>query len=230
MKPLVIIPVRGGSKGIPYKNIKPLNNKPLVYYSIDCARQLVPDDDICISTEDPKIIKCVEDYGLKVPFVRPQELATDTAGSYEVLVHAFEYYRALGRKYDCIILLQATSPFRTAAQVKEALALYNENIDMVVSVKKSATNPYYNCFEEDSNGLLQRVLKYKNITRRQDAPTTYEYNGSIYIINPESLMKTSLGNFQKRIKYEMDELYSLDVDTPIDWLFAEFVIKEHLIK
>ena len=182
MKPLVIIPARGGSKGIPHKNIKPLAGKPLIYYTIDVARQIVSDDDICISTDDKEIIKCVEDYGLKVPFVRPAELASDTAGTYEVLLHALNYYENKGSHYDVIILLQNTSPFRTAKQVKEALLLYRPELEMVVSVKETATNPYYNCFEEDSEGYLKKTLDSSMFTRRQDAPVTYEFNGAIYII------------------------------------------------
>ena len=120
MKILVIIPARGGSKGITHKNIKPLNGKPLIHYTIDEAREIVSDEDICVSTDDPEIIKCVEDYGLKVPFVRPKELATDTAGTYEVLLHALNFYEKQGRHYDVVLLLQNTSPFRKADQIKEA--------------------------------------------------------------------------------------------------------------
>ena len=92
MKYLVVIPARGGSKGIPRKNIKPLAGKPLIYYTIDTARAIVPDEDICVSTDDDGIIQIVENYGLKVYFKRPDELATDTAGTYEVLLHALDFY------------------------------------------------------------------------------------------------------------------------------------------
>ena len=113
MKSLFLITARGGSKGIPHKNIKPLNGKPLIYYAIDVARQFVEDEDICVSTDGDDIIKTVEDYNLKVLFKRPAELASDTAGSDEVILHAVQYYEALGRLYDNIVLLQPTSPFRT---------------------------------------------------------------------------------------------------------------------
>lgn len=92
MKTLVIIPARGGSKGIPKKNIKNFCGKPLIYYSIDIARQLVEDDDICISTDDSEIIDCVKNYGLNVPFIRPSELSNDTATTNDVLLHALDYY------------------------------------------------------------------------------------------------------------------------------------------
>mgnify|MGYP002523164524 CR=1 FL=1 len=229
MKSLVIIPARGGSKGIPHKNIKPLAGKPLIYYTIDVARQIATDEDICVSTDDHEIIQCVEDYGLKIPFVRPAELATDTAGTYEVLLHALNYYESFGKHYDCIVLLQNTSPFRTAEQVKAAISLYHSDLDMVVSVKESATNPYYNCFEDDSEGYLKKTLDSSMLTRRQDAPITYEYNGAIYIINPERLKSVHMGLFDKRKKYVMDALHSVDLDNMIDWKFAEFILKEGLL-
>lgn len=229
MKCLVIIPARGGSKGIPHKNIKELAGRPLIQYTIDVARGVAEDKDICVSTDDPEIIKCVEDYGLKVPFVRPAELATDKAGTYEVLLHALDYYEKIGRKYDVVLLLQNTSPFRTINQVKEALAQYRSDIDMVVSVNETRTNPYYNCFEEDNEGFLRKTLDSSNFSRRQDAPVTYEYNGAIYVINAEQMKKMSLSNFSRRVKYVMDDLHSVDLDNMIDWKFAEFIIKERLL-
>lgn len=224
-----MIPARGGSKGIPHKNIKPLNGKPLIHYTIDVARGVAADNDICVSTDDPEIIKCVEDYGLHVPFVRPADLATDTSGTYEVLLHALEFYERQGFHYDVVLLLQNTSPFRTVDHVKGALKLYHSDIDMVVSVNKSKTNPYYNCFEEDSNGFLIKTLEKITFVRRQDAPETYEYNGAIYVINAEQMKKMPLANFTKRVKYEMDDIHSIDLDNMIDWKFAEFVIKEGLV-
>ena len=229
MKPLIIIPARGGSKGIPHKNIKPLNGKPLIYYTIDVARGIANDEDICVSTDDADIIKCVEDYGLKVPFVRPAELATDTAGTYEVLLHALDFYEKQGKEYDVVLLLQNTSPFRTIKHVKEALELYRSDIDMVVSVSETKTNPYYNCFEDDTEGFLKKTLDSTMFVRRQDAPKTYEYNGAIYIINPVQLRKMPLGKFTRRIKYVMDDIHSVDLDNMMDWKYAEFIMKEGLL-
>ena len=226
MKILVIIPARGGSKGIPHKNIKPLAGKPLIHYTIDVARQIVADEDICVSTDDSEIIQCVEEYGLKVPFVRPAELATDTAGTYEVLLHALDFYEQQGKQFDVVLLLQNTSPFRTANQVKEALALYQSDIDMVVSVKECSANPYYCVFEENQDGYLKICKGDGNITRRQDAPKVYEYNGAIYAINPQSLKQMPLNKFSRRIKYVMDEQSSLDLDTMNDWKMAELIISQ----
>lgn len=226
MRTLVIIPARGGSKGIPRKNIKPFDKKPLIYYTIDCARAICPDEDICVSTDDAEIISVVEQYGLKVPFVRPAELATDTAGTYEVLLHALEFYEKKGINYDVVVLLQNTSPFRTPEQVKEALALYREDLDMVVSVKECAANPYYCVFEENQGGFLQICKGEGNIFRRQDAPKVYEYNGAIYIINAEVLKTTHMHKMQKRVKYVMDNLSSFDLDTMWDWKMAEMIKKD----
>ena len=230
MKYLVIIPARGGSKGIPRKNIKLLDGKPLIHYTIDVARQVADDDDICVSTDDPEIIKCVEDYGLKVPFVRPAELATDFAGTYEVLLHALDFYEKQGREYDAVLLLQNTSPFRTVENVRGALALYRSDIDMVVSVKESASNPYYNCFEENEDGFLKKTLETDSkLVRRQDAPVTYEYNGAVYVMNAARLKEIHYGKFTKIVKFVMDEIHSVDLDTMLDWKYAEFVIKEGMI-
>lgn len=229
MKPLVIIPARGGSKGIPHKNIKLLGGKPLICRAIDNARSVAPDTDICVSTDDSEIIQVVEDYGLKVPFIRPTELAADNSGTYEVLLHALGFYERQGRTYDTIILLQPTSPFRRDEDISEALKLYSPDIDMVVSVTEARANPYYNCFETDSDGFLHVSKGDGKYIRRQDAPKAWEYNGAIYIINPQSLKRESLGKFKRRRMYEMDELHSLDLDTPLDWRIAELLIAENEI-
>lgn len=226
MRALVIIPARGGSKGIPRKNIKPFDGKPLIYYTIDCARAICPDEDICVSTDDTEIISVVEQYGLKVPFVRPAELATDTAGTYEVLLHALDFFEKKGVHYDVVVLLQNTSPFRKPEQVKEALALYREDVDMVVSVKECAANPYYCVFEENQEGFLHICKGEGNIFRRQDAPMVYEYNGAIYVMNAAVLKTTHMHKMQKRVKYVMDDLSSFDLDTMWDWKMAEMIIKE----
>ena len=228
MNVLVIIPARGGSKGIPHKNIKPLNGKPLIYYAIDTARAITSDENICVSTDDDEIIEVVEKYGLKVPFKRPDELATDTAGTYEVLLHALNYYESQGKKYDALLLLQNTSPFRKAEQVKEALQLFSKDVDMVVSVKECAANPYYCVFEENKDGYLHVCKGDGNIFRRQDAPKVYEYNGAIYIMNPEVLKATHMHKMQKRVKYVMDDTTSFDLDTMQDWNMAEIIMENKL--
>ncbi|MBO9731727.1 MAG: acylneuraminate cytidylyltransferase family protein [Chitinophaga sp.] len=223
MRPLFLIPARGGSKGVPGKNIKLLNNKPLINYSIEVAQDLASNEDICISTDDANIIKVAESTGLKVPFVRPEELASDTAGSREVCLHAIDFYSQKGVLYDVIVLLQPTSPLRNSQQVKEAMALYNEELDMVVSVKETSSNPYYVLFEENEEGFL-RKSKTGNFTSRHDCPKVWEYNGAIYVINVKALTNKSFQEFSKIRKYVMDDYSSVDIDNPLDWEWTEFLI------
>lgn len=229
MKALCIIPARGGSKGIPKKNIKILGGKPLIYYAIDNARSIADDVDICVTTDSKEIIDLVEAYGLKVPFIRPDYLATDTIGSYEVLLHALDFYESKGYNYDVIILLQPTSPFRKKEDIFNALSLYSSDIDMVVSVKETSANPYYNCFEESKEGFLRLSKGNGMYFRRQDAPTAWEYNGAVYVINIKSLKRSRMSEFKRIRKYEMDSLHSLDLDTLLDWKIAELLISEKLI-
>ena len=225
MKTLYIIPARGGSKGIPGKNIKPLAGKPLIAYSVEVAQQLAPDCDICVTTDDLEIIATVENMGIKVPFVRPAELATDHSGTYEVLLHALNHYEQQGISYDRIVLLQPTSPFRTVDDVNNCLKLYTPDIDMVVSVKQASANPYYNAFETDENGFLHISKGEGNYTRRQDAPPVWEYNGAVYVINTQSLRKMPLNKIPRRRMCEMSAEHSIDLDTPTDWLIAESILK-----
>ena len=214
MKPLIVIPARGGSKGVPRKNIKVLGDKPLIQYTIDAAKGVFDDEFICVSTDDFEIKSVVEQFGLKVPFLRPNELASDTAGTYEVLLHAISYYESKGYFPDTLILLQPTSPFRTSAHIKEALKLYHESIDMVVSVKETKANPYYILFEEDRNVYLK------------NCPKVWEYNGAIYIINVKALKEKTISQFTKVCKFEMDETSSHDIDTLLDWRIAEIIIND----
>lgn len=224
MKFLAVIPARGGSKGIPGKNIKILNGKPLIQYTIDAAKGAFLSEPICISTDDIKIKKVVESLGTEVPFLRPDELATDTSGTYEVLLHAVNYYESIGYSPDVVVLLQATSPFRSSRHIKEALNLYDESCEMVVSVKETNANPYYVLREEDESGYLVPSKK-GNFTRRQDCPKVYEINGAIYIINVKALKQKSISEFSKVKKYLMDDISSHDIDDMVDWKFAEFLLQ-----
>ena len=227
MKTLVVIPARGGSKGIPHKNIKRLNGKPLIIYTIEAARKVFADENILVSTDDDETKSIAESTGLEVPFLRPPYLSTDTATTYDVLIHALEYKISKGFNPDIILLLQPTSPFRTSQHIEEALKLYNNSLDMVVSVKLTNSNPYYTLFEENNKGYLKK-LKNKNFTRRQDVPNVYEYNGALYVINVSSLKQKEIALFDKVIKYEMNEYNSHDIDTKLDWFLAEKIIENYL--
>lgn len=221
-KTLVVIPARANSKGIPGKNIKLLNGKPLIQYSIEFAMNLFPKENICVTTDSLRLIDLAKELGLSVPFVRPDSLSDDNSGMHEVLVHAINHYKKSGRTFNKLLLLQPTSPFRKAEFIPEIFSLYTNEIDMVVSVNESKSNPYYNLFEEDEKGFLSQCIK-SNFTRRQDCPTVYEQNGSLYLINISRLEKQHMGEFKKIKKYVVATDYALDLDTIDDWALAEFL-------
>lgn len=224
MKILIVIPARGGSKGVHRKNIKLLAKKPLIQYTIQAAQKIFQNQQICVSTDSLEIKEVVESLGLKVPFMRPESLATDTAGTYAVLEHAIAYYASQGYYADVLVLLQATSPFRTDKHIYEALQLFDKDCEMVVSVKETKANPYYLLKEENDEGWLFSSKK-GSFTRRQDCPKVYELNGAIYIINVKALKeKKSLTDFVRIKKYVMDEKSSHDIDSDFDWKIAEILL------
>ncbi|HEY5750343.1 MAG TPA: acylneuraminate cytidylyltransferase family protein [Chryseolinea sp.] len=223
MKRLFFIPARGGSKGIPGKNIKPLRGKPLIGYTLEAAMPYKNEATLCVSTDSLEIKKVVESYGISVPFLRPDALATDTATTESVILHALEYYRQQNIVFDTVILLQPTSPLRNHQHIEEALALFETGLDMVVSVKESKANPYYNLFEENEKGFLEKS-KPASFTRRQDAPKIYEYNGAIYAIRVESLVTKGMAGFNSIRKYVMDDKSSIDLDDAFDWYLCETIL------
>jgi N-acylneuraminate cytidylyltransferase len=229
MSILTLIPARGGSKGIPGKNIKPLAGKPLIYYTLDVAAQLFEIRNICVSTDDPSIKKKVEEYGLIVPFMRPAELATDYAGSYEVILHALDFYSKKGIEFSHTLLLQPTSPFRKAEHVKDCLEIArNTKFEMIISVKETDANPYMVLYEEADNQYL-KLSKQGNFVRRQDCPKVWQANGAIYLIDNNTLIKRGSLNTMQKTKFVMDAIHSVDLDTPLDWKFAECLLQKKLI-
>lgn len=228
---LVVIPARGGSKGIPYKNIKLLGGKPLIQYSIDLARSMFSDKQICVSTDDKKIIEVVESIGLVVPFVRPEIFASDTATTTDVILHALDFYAKIGTPYKYTLILQPTSPFRTRKDLENCFrtAAERKNFEMVISVQETEANPYHVLFEENEYGVLKKCMDAKH-SRRQDCPPVWQVNGAFYLINNEAFRsKKSLAALEK-IKFTMDQLHSIDIDTPMDWLYAEFLLEKNLLK
>ncbi|WP_167619063.1 acylneuraminate cytidylyltransferase family protein [Maribellus sediminis] len=221
---LFIIPARGGSKGLPRKNILPINGKPMICFTIDAARGVTSDDNICVSTDDLAIKNVVEGYGLKIPFIRPAELATDTSGSSEVILHAINFYKNNGKEYSKVCLLQPTSPLRTSRHIEEAFKLWNDDLDMVVSVKESKANPYFNLFEEQDNGFLKKSKEGKYI-RRQDAPKIWEYNGAIYFISVNAIKEMAIPELIRTKKYVMDQYSSIDIDTEDDFFKVHYHLK-----
>lgn len=228
MKPLYIIPARGGSKGIPRKNIKPLGGRPLICYSVKCALEAWASYGgyIIVSTDDPEIAEVARGCGLDVDYVRPPHLGLDTTPSRDVMLDVMSWAERHGLDYDCVVLLQPTSPLRTGNDVCKAISMYSKDIDMVVSVCDSQSNPYYNLFEADADGFLHICKGPGTYTRRQDAPPVLEYNGAVYVINPESLRRCTMGEFKRRVPYLMPSSRSIDLDTPDDWQRAEQIFSK----
>lgn len=221
MKPLFIIPARGGSKSIPKKNIKPFRGKPLIAWSILTALELTDADRIIVTTDSDEIAQVAREYGITNPHMRPAELATDTASTRDVLLDAMAQAERRGVDYDCVILLQPTSPLRTASDVRNALAAWSPEVDMAVTVRPAPCNPYYDCFETSPDGFL-RVSKGDGLlTRRQDAPPAWQLNGAVYVITPARLREMEIGRMMRRVPVPMPAERSLDIDTPLDWKIAE---------
>lgn len=223
MSNLIIIPARAGSKGVPMKNIKILNKKPLIMYTLDVARSLFDDDSIYVTTDDHELIQIIEEGGFRVPFIRPDYLASDSASMRDVIVHCIEHYKVENGYYpNSVILLQPTSPFRSTRHVLEALEMFDDNADLVVSVKETSSNPYYVLFEEDNEGYL-KPSKVGDFVRRQDCPKVWEFNGAIYVIRVSRLLEKPMNQFDNIRKYEMDEISSHDIDTELDWIMAKHI-------
>lgn len=223
-KILYLIPARGGSKGVPNKNIKLLSGQPLIYYSIIEALKVADKEDICVSTDSTKIKAVVEKIGLEVPFLRPDEIASDNATTESVILHALNYYKSKGIEYEFVVLLQPTSPLRKAIHIQEAIKLMQEEVELVVSVKETDANPYYVLFQEDENGILEKTKKGV-FTRRQDCPMVYELNGAIYVIRTSKLLELGYQKLQMN-KYLMPKRESIDIDDLIDFKIAEVLMED----
>ena len=225
MRILYLIPARKGSKGLPGKNIKLLGGKPLIEYSIDFAlNNLKIDDELCISTNDEAVIEIAKCKGMSIPIIRPEELATDNASSYDVIIHAINHYEKLNQTFEAVLLLQPTSPFRIQDDFINLIKEYSVDTDMVVSVKLAKENPYFTLFEENSEGFLNKS-KIGDFERRQDCPEVYAFNGSMYLINIASFKKSRISEFKNIKKITMPEERSVDIDTLADWTLAEFYLK-----
>lgn len=221
MNPLYIIPARGGSKSIPGKNIKDFCGKPLIVWSIEAALELAPQERVIVTTDSAEIAATARAAGIDRPHIRPAELATDTAGSREVMLDAMAEAGRRGLDYDCVVLLQPTSPLRTADDIRAALNAWSPEIDMAVTVKPAPCNPYYDCFETSSDGFLRISKGDGLLTRRQDAPAAWQLNGAVYVITPARLREMEIGRMMRRVPVVMPAERSLDLDTPLDWQIAE---------
>ncbi len=226
MKILYLIPARAGSKGLPGKNTKILGGKPLIVHSIDFAlKNIKKGDELCISTNDKEVLGIASDLGITIPFERPEELASDFATSYDVIMHAINHYADNDTFFDSILLLQPTSPYRNQDDFENLIESYDNEVDMVVSVKKAKENPYFTLFEENEFGFLGKSKK-GDFQRRQDCPDVFAFNGSMYLIRVDSLKKNTFSGFKKIKKIVMPEERSIDIDTMADWILAEYYLNK----
>lgn len=232
MKILGLIPARGGSKGVPKKNIKLLNDKPLIAYTIQSALESNQFTDLVVSTDDHDIAQVAEKYGVKVPFIRPAELSTDNAKSIDVVLHALAYLENTGIIYDAVCLLQPTNPFRTVQLIKSCINLLKDkDFDAVVSVERvpAEYNPHWQ-FHQDSSGCLKIITGEKEIiSRRQDLPTTYKRDGSIYLTKVQIIKEFNSFYGDKLGFVEIPE-GQINIDTMEDWIRAEEFIKNNHVR
>jgi CMP-N-acetylneuraminic acid synthetase len=230
MSILGLISARGGSKGIPYKNIKPLNGKPLIAYTIEQARESKCLTRLIVSTDDENIADMAKEYGAEVPFMRPNELAQDHTPGIDVVLHAIDWLNTNeGYCPDAIMLLQPTSPFRMAADIDNAVAIYNERNPLsLVSVCIADDNPYWMMSIND--GILTPLFGHIDHTRRQDLPKAYKLNGAIYISSPAVLKERRTFFTENTMPYIMPRERSMDIDDMLDFHIAEYLLKEGIIQ
>lgn len=219
---LGLIPARGGSIGIPGKNVKDLAGKPLIAHSIEAGQKSNVIDSVIVSTDDEEIADVAEEHGARVPFRRPSDLATDEAPTSPVVAHALEKLAERGESHEEIVLLQPTSPLRTATNIDEAYDLYSSReADSLISAYPT-TETRWRSTEE---GAIQ--LNYTGESkRRQDRSPEYIINGAIYITDVDAYWESEELVTGTTVIYEMDEIASIDIDTPFDLWLAEQVLTE----
>jgi CMP-N,N'-diacetyllegionaminic acid synthase len=227
LKVLAIIPARGGSKGIPGKNIKTLNGKPLLAYTFDSAKESKLINRTILSSDDDAIIQVAKDLKLEVPFIRPSDLASDQAATLPVILHALEFFREKGEEFDLVCLLQTTTPFRRTGLIDEAIArIIETEADALVSVLPvpHEFNPHW-IFEEDQDGLLSIATGERQIiTRRQELPTGYFRDGAIYLTKTSVLLEKNSLYGDKLAFVQGDQERYVNLDTQKDWELAEDLV------
>jgi CMP-N-acetylneuraminic acid synthetase len=219
---LGLIPARGGSKGVPRKNIRSLAGEPLIGYSIQVANNATEIDSTVVSTDDNEIADVARSAGAEVPFMRPAELARDETPTEPVVQHAIKTLRELGQEYDDVVLLQPTSPLRAAAHIDEAVELYeSRNADSLISGYRT----YDTRWTRTSSGA-EKINYLDAPARRQDREPEFVVNGAIYIVDVTLFLETNELKSGKTVLYEMDKQRSIDVDTPFDLWMAEQIVSE----
>jgi len=233
MRILCTVCARGGSKGVPNKNIRMLNGKPLIAYTIQQALKWGKIDKLIVSTDDKRIAAIAKKYGAEVPFLRPRELATDEVGKLDVIKHAVKHLENKGEIFDIIIDLDATAPLRKIEDLEGALSVFlKNNVNNVYSVCVARKNPYFNMVELDEMGRarLSKSSDKGPILSRQAAPKVYEINASIYIYKRDFLLKTDSIHSDNTMVYIMPQERSVDIDTLIDFKFIEYLLKEGVVE
>lgn len=224
MKPkiLAIIPARGGSKGLPRKNIRKLAGKPLIAWTIAEAKKSKYINRLILSSEDDEIIEVAKQYGCEVPFKRPEELAQDDTSGIEPVLHAIQQCPG----YDYIVLLQPTSPLRTVKDIDGCIEkLLYSDADFCVSVTVPEKSPYW-MYTLENERMIPLLSKDQLIDRRQDLPKSYALNGAIYVAKVSRFIEKKSFIAENTLAYIMSNENSFDIDTLIDFKICEYLIKE----
>jgi CMP-N,N'-diacetyllegionaminic acid synthase len=225
MRILALITARGGSKRLPGKNIRVLGGKPLIVWSIDVAKDIPEICDILVSTDDPAIATVSKEAGANVPWLRPAELATDTASSVDVALHALDWYEAENGAVDGLLLLQPTSPFRTQATVQRGIDLFSKHgRQPVLGVSPTHDHPMWT-LKMEGKYLVSFMPDQGLGMRSQDLPSAYVINGSFYLIFPAELRARRAFLGAKTIPLVIESPQeALDIDTGLDFMMAEFYL------
>lgn len=226
-KILAVIPARGGSKGLPGKNIKLLNGKPLIAYTIEAALESGLFEKVIVSTDDFEIADIAKKYGAEVPFMRPQELSGDAVSSDDVILHALDFYKDNGKEFEYVCKLQPTSPLRTSKHICDAYEIMQKrNADYIVSVCECEHSPLW-AGVLDADLSLENFIKRENVTAcRQSFEKYYRLNGAIYLGKVEKFMRDKNFLGKGSIAYIMQQIDSVDIDSELDFLFAKTIMAE----
>ena len=220
---LAVVPARGGSKRLPRKNILMLNAKPLIAWSIEAGLNSKYVDRVIVSTDDQEIANVSKKWGADVPFIRPDELANDNATTVDTITHALNSVERTGEIYGYILLLQPTSPLRTAEHIDEAVELMVErNADSVVGVSE-VSHPYeWTNTLPESLSMDEFISREAYFTRSQDFPKRYQINGAIYLIKKENMFLSGrMMSETNSVAYIMKKYDSVDIDDQLDFMLAE---------
>lgn len=224
MKYVGLIFARGGSKGLPGKNIRPLAGKPLIAWSIEQARVVPRIERILVSTDSEEIAAVARAYGAEVPFMRPSQLAQDHSPEWLAWRHALEYLKQHeGVMPDAMVSLPATAPLRLPVDIEHCLDEYEKGeVDMVITVTEAHRSPYFNMVKKSSDGTVELVIPPPaGISRRQDAPVVYDMTTVAYVANPGFVLSHQ-GVFEGRVRAVIVPAErALDIDTPLDFQIAE---------